>query len=143
MIIPAIWLSHHYGDSLRLLRHPWVAFLILQICCWTTYPTKPTCKVSDATFYKLFLDLISFQCGACIFSNTTHHACQEFHIGWETGTYVYKWGQSSPHKPVLWGCVRLNHKFLIVSEPPPRSVGPPAIRFPLLGHPPFIYTHQA
>jgi len=31
----------------------------------------------------------------------------------------------------------------MVSEPPPRSVGPPAIRFPLLGHPQFISTHQA
>ena len=24
---------------------------------------------------------------------------------------VYKWGQSSPHKPVLWCCVRPNHDF--------------------------------
>jgi len=23
----------------------------------------------------------------------------------------YKWGQSSPYKLLLWGCVRPNHKF--------------------------------
>ncbi|AES97725.1 hypothetical protein MTR_5g059000 [Medicago truncatula] len=33
--------------------------------------------------------------------------------------------------------------FKMVSEPPPRSIGPPAIRFPLSGHPPFMSTNQA
>jgi len=47
------------------------------------------------------------------------------------------------HKQVLLGVLVPTTKFKMVLDPPSRSIGPPAIRFMISGHPLFISTHQA